>query len=60
MKSMRLWCSHGDGPDNGAWTCSGGTGPHHKGLSDNVSALNWTENTAFQYAESVVVQMAHE
>jgi hypothetical protein len=53
----------GDGPDNGAWMCSGGTGPRHKTTGDcppTGCALNYTENIAFQNAEAVVIQRAHE
>ena len=53
----------GDGPDNGAWMCSGGTGPRHKTLNDcppTGCALNFTENIAFQNAEAVVLKRAHE
>jgi hypothetical protein len=53
----------GDGPDNGAWMCSGGTGPRHKTEGNCPAtgcALTWAENTAFQYAERLVVHASHE
>jgi hypothetical protein len=53
----------GDGPDNGAWMCSGGTGPRHKTSGDCPAtgcALNFTENIAFQNAEAIVIQRSHE
>ena len=53
----------GDGPDNGAWMCSGGTGPRHKTLGycpPTGCALNYSENVAFQNAEMRVLALAHD